>query len=115
MIISEDEEKYIGRIEFQNSTNYNLIPTGVYAQLQIRYLDNGTDKIEENPILFQSKQISFTNQKYVYEVEVPKKAFNVYERTDKENVVIRIEGIFTKNERVVLQLSRWYSGNLIGK
>ena len=114
-IISEDEEKYIGKIQFQNSTSYDFIPTRVYAQLQIRYLNNGTDTIEPNPIQFQSKPISLNNKKYEYEVEIPKKAFDVYERTDKENVAILIEGIFTENGRIILELSRGTEGRLIGK
>ena len=112
-VISEDEKKYIGKIQFQNNTSYDFIPTGVHAQLEIRYLDNGTDTAKPNPIKFQTKQISYDSNKYEYEVEIPKKAFDVYERTGKDYVVITIEGFFTKNGRIVLQLSRGLEGRLI--
>ena len=78
-------------------------------------MNNGTDTIKQNPIQFQSKEISSENKKYEYEVEIPKKAFDVYERTDKENVVILIEGIFTKNGRIISQISIGTEGQLIGK
>ena len=43
-----------------------------------------------------------TNQNFEYKIEIPKKLFDVYERTDKENISIWIYGFFHKGERIVL-------------
>lgn len=112
-IISEDEEKYIGKIQFENHTDYDFMPTGVHVQLQIRYLDNGVDTVKPNPIQLQAEEINLANQKFEYKVEIPKKLFDVYERTDKENISIWIKGLFLKNERIVLVHSQGDQGRLI--
>lgn len=101
-ITSEDDEKYIGKIQFNNPTKYNFMPTEVYVQLQIRYLDNGTDTFKPNPIQLQAEEINLVNQEFEYKVEVPKKLFDVFERTDKENISVWIKGVFLKDERLIL-------------
>jgi hypothetical protein len=67
------------------------------------------------PALFQAKEISSTNQQYGYEVEIPKKAFELYEGTDKEQIQIEIDGLYVKNGRVVLPSSSGFSGMLTRK
>lgn len=52
-------------------------------------------------------------KKNSYKVEIPKKLFDVYERTDKENIVVNIEGIFSKNDRIVLGISERSEGRLV--
>lgn len=102
-IIAEDEEKYIGRIRYENNTNYEFMPINVFVQLQIRYMDKGVDTSKPNPIHLRANEINIANPKFEYEVEIPKKLFDVFERTDKENVSVYIDGFFIENERIVLK------------
>src|SRR5665648_778950 len=80
-ITSEDDEKYIGKIQFQNSTNYDFLPTAVSVRYQIRYVENGVDTIKSNPIQLQTETIieQTTKKEFTYKVEIPKKLFDVYE------------------------------------
>lgn len=104
-IISEDKDKYIGEINFKNTTNYDFNHILVSVQPEIRYVKNEVDTIESNPIFLRAEQIDINSKEYKYKVEIPKKIFDVYERMDKENVNVTIEGIFTKNNQMVLEAS----------
>lgn len=114
-ITSEDDEKYIGKIQFQNSTSYDFLPIAVSVEYQIRYVENGVDTTKPNPIQLQAEQITehTSKKEFIYKVEIPKKLFDVYERTDKENIVVNIEGIFSKNDRIVLGTSERSEGRLV--
>ncbi|MCO1604306.1 hypothetical protein [Desulfosporosinus nitroreducens] len=114
-ITSEDDEKYIAKIQFQNSTSYDFLPIAVSVEYQIRYVENGVDTIKPNPIQLQAEQITehTSKKEFIYKVEIPKKLFDVYERTDKENIVVNIEGIFSKNDRIVLGTSVRSEGRLV--
>src|SRR5665648_898888 len=114
-ITSEDNEKYIGKIQFQNTTTYDFLPIAVSVRYQIRYLENGVDTMKPNPIQLQTERIfeQTTKKEFTYKVEIPKKLFDVYEDTDKENVEVTIEGIFSKNDRIVLEVSEGGQGRLV--
>src|SRR5665648_1024520 len=80
-ITSEDNEKYIGKIQFQNTTTYDFLPIAVSVRYQIRYLENGVDTMKPNPIQLQTERIfeQTTKKEFTYKVEIPKKLFDVYE------------------------------------
>lgn len=111
----EDDEKYIAKIQFQNSTSYDFLPIAVSVEYKIRYVENGVETTKPNPIQLKAEQIteSTSKKEFIYKVEIPKKLFDVYERTDKENIGVNIKGIFYKNDRIVLGTSEWSEGRLV--
>ncbi len=114
-VTSEDDQKYIGKIQFQNSTSYEFLPIAVSVQFQIRYLEKGVDTVELNPIQLKAELLTeqTSNKEFKYKVVIPKKLFDVYERTDKENIVVNIKGIFVKGDRIVLETSHSSDGRLV--
>ena len=105
LITNEDEDKYIAEITFENKTNYDFRPTAVFVNPQIRYIKDGVDTLESNPIFLRADEIDVDNTSYKYKVEIPKKIFDVYEHMSKERVVVIIEGQFTKNDQLILGVS----------
>lgn len=112
-IIKEDENMYIGRIMFQNSTSYKFIETGVYVQIQVNEISNGDYRSKQTPILLQTKRIDENPSNYAYVVEIPKKVFDVYaDDTNQHNIFVLIKGFFIKNDKIILKLEHSYEYRL---
>ncbi|AFQ42242.1 hypothetical protein [Desulfosporosinus meridiei] len=101
-VISEDSSKYIGQITIQNNAIYELIPMSVTVQMRVKHKE-GIDRVDSTPLQLVAKEIkSEKNKEYVYEVEIPKKVFAVYENTDNNNIEICTRGLFMDKDVVIL-------------
>ncbi|OEH84142.1 hypothetical protein BHU72_12100 [Desulfuribacillus stibiiarsenatis] len=104
-VIYEDQDKYIVEIKFENKTNYDFSPTVVSVRPQIRYVKDGVDYGEPNPINLLGEQVDYGPRKYKYKIEIPKKIFDVYDHMSKDRVTVTVEGMFTKGNKIIFGVS----------